>query len=85
MAVVRLVACENRSIVPIDGAHVALETVSQIGYVAAPLQVAWKIAQCNTESGEHHHWDVDRGSQECSVLEQNKICEKNIILLFIQN
>lgn len=69
MAVVGLVAGEYRSVVTIDGAHIALETVPKIWYVTAPLEVTGKIPQRNAESGEHHHRDVDGGSQECSILQ----------------
>lgn len=69
MAVVGLVAGEYRSVVTIDGAHIAFETVPQVGYVTAPLEVSGKIPQRNAESGEHHHRDVDGGSQECSILQ----------------
>ena len=51
---------------------ISLQTVSQITYVWAPLEVSRQISQRNTESGKHHQWDGWHRSAECSVLNDKK-------------
>lgn len=68
MTIIRFVASEDCTIVAIDGANIALESIAQVRYMTAPFEVTGQIAQRYTESGEHHHGNVDRGREECAIL-----------------
>lgn len=68
VAVGCFLALQDSTILPVDGTDESLQTIAQIRDMAAPFQVAGKISQCDSETGEHHHGNGKHRRQKSAIL-----------------